>query len=68
MACGRFPPVQGRFPRRAGPPTATVLCSPGSKSEDQRIYSVSLRSGRIRLLNDEPEGLDNTDSTLHGHP
>jgi TolB protein len=33
------------------------------QSEDQRIYSVNLRTGRIRLLNDEPEGLDNTDST-----
>jgi Tol biopolymer transport system component len=33
------------------------------QSEDQRIDSVDLRTGQIRLLNDEPEGLDNTDGT-----
>jgi Tol biopolymer transport system component len=33
------------------------------QSEDKRIYSVDLRAGRVHLLNDEPRGLDNTDST-----
>jgi Tol biopolymer transport system component len=33
------------------------------QSEDQRIYAVNLRTNRVRLLNDEPKGLDNTDST-----
>jgi TolB protein len=33
------------------------------QSEDQQIYAVNLRMGRVRLVNGEPEGLDNTDST-----
>ncbi len=33
------------------------------QSEDQRIYAVNLHTGRVRLLNGEPRGLDNTDST-----
>ncbi len=33
------------------------------QSEDQRIYAVNLRTGRVRLVNGEREGLDFTDST-----
>ncbi len=33
------------------------------QSEDQRLYAVNLRTGRVRLVNGEPRGLDNTDST-----
>jgi TolB protein len=38
------------------------------QSEDQRIYSVNLRSGRVRLVHGEPEGLDNTDLTPSWSP
>jgi TolB protein len=38
------------------------------QSEDQRIYSVELRSGRVRLVHGEPEGLDNTDLTPSWSP
>ena len=66
--CGRFPPGRARFRRRAGPPMATTSCSPASRARIRRIYSVNLRSGRIRLVHDEPEGLDNTDSTPSWSP
>jgi TolB protein len=38
------------------------------QSEDQQIYSVNLRSGRVRLVHGEPEGLDNTDLTPSWSP
>jgi TolB protein len=38
------------------------------QSEDQRIYSVNLPSGRVRLVHGEPEGLDNTDLTPSWSP
>jgi TolB protein len=38
------------------------------QSEDQSIYSVKLRTGRVRLVHDEPRGLDNTDSTPSWSP
>lgn len=38
------------------------------QSEEQQIYSVNLRSGRVRLVHGEPEGLDNTDLTPSWSP
>jgi TolB protein len=38
------------------------------QSEDKSIYSVNLRTGQVRLVHDEPRGLDNTDSTPSWSP
>jgi TolB protein len=61
----------------AGPGTvSSPSWSPGGhdivftleQSEDQTIYSVNLPTGRVRLVHDEPRGLDNTDSTPSWSP
>lgn len=38
------------------------------QSEDQRVFSVNLRSGRVRLVHGEPVGLDDTDFTPSWSP
>ena len=57
------PTGPGRVAAPGWSPDGHAIVFAREQSEDQRIYAVSLRTGRVRLINGEPEGLDNTDST-----
>jgi Tol biopolymer transport system component len=59
----KFPTGPGAVSSPGWSPNGHSIVFAREQSEDQRIYSVNVRTGRVRLLNDEPRGLDNTDST-----
>jgi hypothetical protein len=44
-------------------PTGTAIVFARERGEDQFIVTVSLRTGRVRAINNEPPDADNTDST-----
>ena len=49
-------------------PRGNAIVFARQRGEEQFIATVSLRSDRVRLVNTEPDGADNTDSTPPGRP
>ncbi len=49
-------------------PRGNAIVFARQRGEEQFIATVSLRSGRVRLVNTEPDGADNTDSTPSWSP